>query len=83
MVPVFTRGEHPVVGLGFTFQALQTLTDIQLPFSLELPKSQRPRNLAEYREAIDILLNAGKSQRYIAGFAGVTHTAIQKLLIDD
>ena len=41
MVPVFTRGEHPTVGLGFTFQALQNSADIQLPFSLEPPKSQR------------------------------------------
>jgi RecA-family ATPase len=40
VVPAFTRGEHPVVGLGFTFEALQNLADIQLPFSLEPSKSQ-------------------------------------------
>jgi hypothetical protein len=79
-VPVFTRGDHPVAGLGFTFQGLQKLNDIQLPFSLEQPKNQRSRTLTGYREAVDILLKAGKSQRYIAGFAGVAPSSISYII---
>jgi hypothetical protein len=80
-VPVFTRGDHPVVGLGFTFQALQTLTDIQLPFTMEQPKNQRSRNLSGYIDCVEALLEKGKSQRRIAAFAGVSHTTIQNMII--
>jgi len=79
-VPVFSRGEHPVTGLGFTFERLQNLSDIQLPFALEPHKSQRPRNLSKYRDFVDILVNAGKTQRQIADFIGVSHHSIQYLL---
>jgi len=80
-VPVFTRGDHPVVGLGFTFQALQEIAGIQLPFSLEPSKSQRSRNLSGFRDCVDALVEKGKSQRRIAAFAGVSHTTIQNMII--
>jgi hypothetical protein len=80
-VPVFTRGAHPVLGVGFTFETLRSLTDVQLPYTLE-PKNanQRPRNLTVYRDCIDALVASGKSLRRIAEFAGVSHPTIAHLL---
>lgn len=83
-VPVFTRGDHPIVGVGFTYESLRTLSGIQLPFTLEPDrKSTRSRNLAEYRDCVEALLERGKSQRRIAEFAGVSHTAIRNLNIQE
>jgi hypothetical protein len=31
-VPVFRRGDHPVVGVGFNYETLMPLIDVKLPF---------------------------------------------------
>ena len=79
-VPVFSRGEHNRVGVGFTFCNLQNLIDIQLPMMLIANKDGRIRNLSHFRDFINILINAGKSQKEIADFAGVSRQAIGYLL---
>jgi hypothetical protein len=47
-----------------------------------MPNSQssRSRNLSRYRDFVSILMDAGKSQKDIADFVGVTKGAIYHLL---
>jgi hypothetical protein len=78
-VPVFTRGEHPVVGVGFSFLSLQNLSDVQLPQILTPPKKTHSRNLAEFKKQIIDLSASGMSNREIARFIGVTHGAINQI----
>jgi hypothetical protein len=78
-VPVFFRGDHHRVGIGFTYCNLQNLDDIQLPFALELHKSQRSRNLAEFKDCIDLLLTHGNTQKRVADFIGVNQSSVSRL----
>ena len=79
-VPVFTRGEHPVIGLGFNYQSLQSLSDVQLPFELKPQAAPKKRNLNQFIDEISILLRAGKSAAQIAAMFEVTPRSIYKLL---
>ena len=79
-VPVFCRGEHHRVGVGFTFCNLQNLMDIQLPVMLVPQKSGRSRNLSEFKREVSILLSGGVSQKQIAALCNVTPSAINHLL---
>jgi hypothetical protein len=79
-VPVFFRGDHHRVGVGFTFCNLQNINDIQLPMMLAPNKEGRTRNLSRFRDFVQILLERGKSQSDIASFCGVTRAAIHYLL---
>ena len=65
-VPVFTRGEHPVIGLGFNYETLQPLSDVQLPFELKGESVAKKRNPNEFAEEISILHKAGKKPVRIA-----------------
>jgi hypothetical protein len=78
-VPVFFRGDQSRVGVGFTFCNLQNLEDIQLPFALEQHKSQRHRNLSEFKDCIDLLLSHGNTQKRVADFAAVHPSSISRL----
>jgi hypothetical protein len=40
-VPLFTRGEHPKLGIGFNYEGMRSLEDVQLP--LTLGTSDKPR----------------------------------------
>jgi RecA-family ATPase len=75
-VPVFTRGDHPVAGIGFTFQQIQALSDIQLPMALSTRDSPKRRSLSNYKEEISILDNAGVKRSRIAELCGVSKSAI-------
>jgi hypothetical protein len=78
-VPVFFRGDHHRVGVGFIFCNLQNLEYIQLPFAMELRKSQRHRNLPEFKDCIDLLLSHGNTQKRVSDFVGVNHSSISRL----
>ncbi len=79
IVPVLSRGDHHRLGFGFTFCNLQPISDIQLPIALEQHKSQRHRNLTEFKDCIDLLLSHGFTQRRVADFIGVNHSSISRL----
>jgi hypothetical protein len=84
-VPVFKRGEHPVVGVGFTFQKMQNIEKIQLPlFGEQLPDNKvhlrNRRDLKEYTSEIRILFDKGTSVQQIAAIMGVTRPAIYNAL---
>jgi len=61
-VPVFSRGDHPRLGVGFTFLGLQPLSEIQLPMHLVAPKRQQPENLAKFKKEISLLAKNGLPQ---------------------
>ena len=75
-VPVFTRGEHHRVGIGFTFCNLQNINDIQLPMMLVPNKDGRSRNLSEFKQEISLLLAEGLTHDRIAKVFGVSRSAI-------
>ncbi len=83
-VPVFTRGEHSVVGLGFTFQKMQKIKTIQLPFFWqEIAESNEGhrgrRDLNEFAEDIMDLSKTTEIER-IAKMFQVTRSAIYHVL---
>ena len=75
-VPVLSRGEHQRIGAGFTFLALQALSEVQLPMNLVTPIKNRSRNLSKFKKEISILLAAGCTQADIAAFAGVNPSSV-------
>src|SRR5664280_801054 len=75
-VPVFARGEHDRVGVGFTFCNLQNLIDIQLPSMLIANKSGRSGNLSDFRKEITLLLAGGITNSQIAKVFGVSRSAV-------
>lgn len=78
-VPVFTRGEHEIVGTGFTFEGLFPLSDVQLPAAFTPASAPRKRNLAQYKKEISILDNAGIKRATIASMLNVDRTSIYRL----
>lgn len=78
-VPVLIRGEHPVAGIGFNFQQIQSLSDIQLPMVLTTKKDSRRGSLSQYKQEIAILESAGVKRSRIAEFCNVSRSAISKV----
>jgi RecA-family ATPase len=79
-VPVFSRGEHNRVGVGFTFCNLQNLIDIQLPMMLTSNKSGRSGNLSDFRKEITLLSAGGTTHAQIAKLLGVSRSAVSHFL---
>jgi hypothetical protein len=77
-VPVLTRGEHPVCGLGFTFQMLMPLSDVQLPAFIGPDKTQRKINLSNFRHELELLRNGGVRQSRIAALCNVTRSTVSR-----
>jgi hypothetical protein len=55
------------------------ISDIQLPLALEVRKSQRSRNLAEFKDCVDLLLSHGNTQKRVADFVCVNLSSISRL----
>lgn len=79
IVPVFTRGSHPTVGVGFTFEQLLPLSEIQLPASITVAHPPKKRNLGQFKKEIAILDNAGIKRSVIASMLNVDRTSIYRL----
>jgi len=78
-VPVFTRGEHPVVGVGFNYETLMNLSDIQLPYMLQTKNITKRKNLRNFLKEISILDHNGVSRATIAEMMGVSRPTIYSL----
>ena len=78
-VPVFTRGYHSTVGLGFSFQQLQDLHDIQLPLIISPQRSTKRTDLALFRKEIAILDNSGVKRSRIAEIFNVNPSTITRV----
>ena len=79
-VPVFTRGEHPVVGVGFNYEILMPLSEIQLPFALQPDNARRKINLKHYRNEIAILDRSGVSRTTIAEMLGISRSTVYSFI---
>jgi len=79
-VPVFQRGEHPIFGVGFNFESLMPLDQVQLPKFILPEKPQRKINLADYRHEISLLDQAGIKHARIATLCNVNRSSISRLL---
>ena len=78
-VPVLTRGPHPTAGVGFTFEALRSVADIQLPFSLVSETKSRKRDLNGYTKQI-LRLAETDSCQVIADIFMVDRRSIYRIL---
>lgn len=78
-VPVLTRGPHPTAGVGFTFEALRSVADIQLPMSLVSVSETRKRNLAMFKPEIAILDQAGVKRVRIAKLCNVHPSTVSRV----
>jgi Cu/Ag efflux pump CusA len=78
-VPVFTRGAHPVVGVGFTFQEMRNIADIQLPFMLQANASKEKRkDIRNYFKEISAMDKAGINRTTIAEiFSQLSNIGVQ------
>jgi RecA-family ATPase len=79
-VPVFSFGDHPVLGTGFEYLSLKSLADIQLPLSLVQPSQGRKNNLARYQNELRIMELAGIRRSVIAEICDVSRGTISKIL---
>ena len=78
-VPVFTLGDHPLVGTGFTFESLMPLSEVQLPLVMNPSHGSRRANIAKYKKEISILDNAGVNRTTIAAMCDVARSTIYRL----
>ncbi len=79
-VPVFTLGDHPVVGTGFTYESLMSLTDVQLPLNTMQPKTGRKYSLSNYRDELLIIEGAGIKRHTIAEMCNVQRSTVSKIM---
>ena len=78
-VTVLTRGEHPIAGIGFNFQQIQNLSEIQLPMALTNKKDLRRGSLSQFKQEIAILESAGVKRSRIAELCNVSRSAISQV----
>ncbi|HEY3388233.1 MAG TPA: AAA family ATPase [Prolixibacteraceae bacterium] len=78
-VPVFTRGNHSEIGIGFSFVSLQPLADIQLPPGKISSNALRKRSLSQFRKEVFILDNAGIKRTTIAAMCNVDRSTVFRL----
>lgn len=79
VVPVFTRDHHPVVGVGFAFESMQLVSDIQLPLAFNADKPSRRSNMAKFKKEISILDAAGVNRTTIAEMCNVARSTIYRV----
>jgi hypothetical protein len=84
-VPVFKRGEHPLVGIGFNYQKMQNIENVQLPFfGQDLPDNKlhqrRRRDLDRFAGPVQKLFKTGESVNEIADMLEVSRSAVYQLI---
>jgi RecA-family ATPase len=78
-VPVFTRGPHPVVGIGFNFEAIRPLTEVQLPTVLPtLQQSVKKRFIDEFANELMILKQSNVPVPRIAEFSNFNRSSVYR-----
>jgi hypothetical protein len=80
-VPVFTLGDHPKVGTGFTYERLQNLDEVQLPLSTtQVKQPSRRYSLSHYRSELEKMEQIGIPRSIIAEMCNVSRSVITRLL---
>lgn len=78
-VPVMTRGKSSRWGVGFEYETLRPLTDVQLPISINT-RPQRKVNLSEFKTDLQTMVAAGIRQSRIAQICNSSKSNITKIL---
>jgi hypothetical protein len=79
-VPVLTLGSHPSLGIGFDFQTLRNIADIQLPLNLMQPSQGRKVHLSRFRNELKVMEAAGIKRATLAEICDVSRGTITKIL---
>jgi hypothetical protein len=79
-VPLFTRGEHPKLGIGFNYEGMRSIEDVQLPLTLGTSDKPKKRNLKGFIDELIILDNSGVSRARIAEMLDVSRPTVYRLL---
>lgn len=77
-VPVLRRGDHDRDGVGFTFESLQSIDQVQMPHANQTFK----RKPSDYKHEIKLMTEIGISQTKIAEIFGCSRSAICQLIDD-
>jgi hypothetical protein len=78
-VPVFNRCFSDKWGLGFVYEGMQEVSEIQLPIRV-FARAERKINLSHFKEELSIMNNAGIKQATIAKMCNVSRQNISKIL---
>ncbi len=79
IVPVLSRGRHPVCGVGFTFEQLMPLSEVQLPLVLAPQRPSRRIPMTQFRYELSILDRAGVKRNRMAEMCNVNRSAISRV----
>lgn len=79
-VPVFTRGEHPKLGVGFNYEYMRSIEEVQLPATLGPVDKPKKRNLKGFLPEIAILDREGVNRSRIAELLDVSRGTLYRLL---
>jgi len=80
VIPVFTRGDHPKLGVGFNYEGMRSIEEVQLPLSLVTNDKPKKRNLKGFMEEIAILDREGVSRSRIAELLDISRGTLYKFL---
>jgi len=79
-VPVFTRGEHPKLGIGFNYEGMRSIEEVQLPLTLGTSDKPKKRNLKGFVPEIAILDREGVNRARIAELLDVSRATLYRVL---
>jgi len=78
-VPVLNRSDEAKTGYGFTYERLETISDVQLPLTVQT-HGQRKTNLSKYRNELSIIEKTGIKRTVIADLCNVDRSTITRIL---
>lgn len=78
-VPVLNRSDESKTGYGFTYERLESISDVQLPLTIQT-HGQRKTNLSKYRNELLIIEKTGIKRTVIADICNVDRSTITRIL---
>lgn len=78
-VPIFNRSDESKTGYGFTFERMESISDVQLPLTIQT-HGQRKTNLSKYRNELSIIEKTGIKRTVIADLCNVDRSTITRIL---
>lgn len=78
-VPILNRSDESKTGYGFTFERLESISDVQLPLSIQ-NHGGRKTNLSKYRNELSMIERTGIKRTVIADLCNVDRSTITRIL---
>jgi len=78
-VPILNRSDESKTGYGFTYERLESISDVQLPLTIQT-RGQRKTNLSKYRNELSIIEKSGIRRTVIADLCNVDRSTITRIL---